>query len=80
MTDLEKQALERWSAETAGRMHVAKITNKALAAECGYSVAYVSEVLNLRRGTDHTRAVVDEALSRLEIARRPEITNATEES
>ena len=60
---------EDWTtvvADMKGRMFVAKITNRALAVECGYNEAYVSEVLNGRRGTEDTRQKLLDALSRLE--------------
>ena len=60
---------ENWTAEVVGRMHVARITGRALAKECGYSEAYVSEVLNSRRGTEKTKENVLAALARLEAAR-----------
>lgn len=57
---------EDWTAGVVGRMHVARITGQMLAKESGYSAAYVSEVLNNRRGTDKTRQNILDALSRLE--------------
>lgn len=57
---------ENWTADAVGRMHVARITGQMLAKECGYSAAYVSEVLNNRRGTDKTRQNILDGLSRLE--------------
>lgn len=53
-------------AEMKGRMFVAKITNRALAKESGYNEAYVSEILNGRRGTDDSREKLLAALGRLE--------------
>lgn len=51
-------------------MFLAKITNRALAAEAGYTEAYVSELLNGRggkmRGNDESRFKLIEALDRLE--------------
>ncbi len=55
-----------WTAEAVGRMHTARITGRALAKECGYSEAYVSEVLNGRRGTEKTKEKLLAALARLE--------------
>lgn len=57
---------ENWTADAVGRMHVARITGQMLAKECGYSAAYVSEVLNNRRGTDKTRQNILDGLCRLE--------------
>lgn len=61
---------ENWTAEVVGRMHVARITQRALAKECGYSEAYVSEVLNSRRdkGSEQTKMNIYAALERLEAA------------
>ena len=53
-------------AEMKGRMFVAKITNRALAKESGYNEAYVSEILNGRRGTEESRVKLLNALSQLE--------------
>lgn len=60
---------ENWTAAVKGRMHIARITGRALAKECGYSEAYVSEVLNSRRGTEQTKDHILAALARLEIAK-----------
>ena len=57
---------ENWTAEVVGRMHVARITGQALARECGYSAAYVSTVLNGKRGTEETKKTILAALARLE--------------
>lgn len=57
---------DNWIADAVGRMHVAKITGSALAKESGYCAAYVSEVLNARRGTEETKQNILDALSRLE--------------
>ncbi len=37
---------EEWTADVKGRMHRCRINNPQLAAECGYSPAYLSTVLN----------------------------------
>ena len=58
---------ENWTADAGGRMHIAKITGQMLAKESGYSAAYVSEVLNNRRGTEKTKQNILDALSRLEV-------------
>lgn len=59
-----------FAADLKRRMFLAKITNRALAAESGYTEAYVSEVLNGRRGTrrgnDETRQKLIDAVERLE--------------
>ena len=57
---------DNWTAEAVGRMHIARITGQMLAKESGYSAAYVSEVLNNRRGTEKTKQNILDALFRLE--------------
>lgn len=57
---------DNWAADAVGRMHVARITGQMLAEESGYCAAYISEVLNNRRGTDKTRQNILDALARLE--------------
>lgn len=57
---------DNWTAEAVGRMHVARITGQMLAKESGYSAAYVSEVLNNKRGTEKTKQNILDALLRLE--------------
>lgn len=37
---------ETWTADVVGRMHRYKISNSQLAAECEYTPAYLSTVLN----------------------------------
>ena len=62
--------LDDWTAEVVGRMHDAHITGQQLADECGYSAAYLSTVLNHKRGNEQTKQNVFSALSRLEENRR----------
>lgn len=57
---------DNWIAEAVGRMHIARITGQMLAKESGYSAAYVSEVLNNKRGTEKTKQNILDALLRLE--------------
>lgn len=57
---------EDWTADVVGRMHVARITGQMLAKECGYSVSYISMVLNSKKGTEETKARILDALERLE--------------
>lgn len=57
---------DNWTAEAVGRMHIARITGQMLAKESGYSAAYVSEVLNNKRGTEKTKQNILDALLRLE--------------
>lgn len=68
---------ENWIADVVGRMHVAKITGQMLAKECGYCAAYVSEVLNGKRGTEETKVKILNALSRLE-AKQAELREAAQ--
>ena len=42
--------LDKWIADAVGRMHVAEITGKRLAAECGYTESYLSTVLHGKKG------------------------------
>ena len=65
--------LEEWTAEVTGRMHRARITGQQLAAECGYSAAYLSTVLNGKKGNEDTKQRIFQALERLE-------TNAVDRS
>lgn len=55
-----------WTAEIVGRMHTARITRRQLAAKCGYSAAYLSTVLNGKKGVEKTRITIFEALAALE--------------
>ena len=59
-----------FAADLKRRMFMGKITSRALAAEAGYTEAYVSELLNGRkgamRGNDESRLKLIEALGRLE--------------
>jgi len=67
---------EDWTAEVVGRMHTARITGQMLAAECGYSTAYVSTVLHGKKGTDQTKEHIFAALSRLEDRLRESVSVA----
>ena len=55
-----------WTAEVVGRMHAARITGQQLAAKCGYTAAYLSTVLNGKKGVAVTRETIFTALSELE--------------
>lgn len=63
---------EDWTANVKGRMHRCRISNPRLAAECGYSAAYLSTVLNGRKEFENedskaqTRDKIFKALERLE--------------
>lgn len=52
-------------ADVVAQMHMAKITMKRLAAECGYTPEYVSMVLNGHRDTEIAKATILAALGRL---------------
>ena len=54
--------LDKWIADAVGRMHVAEITGKRLAAECGY----MSTVLHGKKGDSATQKKIMDALARLE--------------
>ena len=56
---------KEWTADVVARMHMAKITIKRLAAECGYTPEYVSMVLNGHRDTESAKATILAALDRL---------------
>lgn len=58
--------LDKWIADVVGRMHVAGITGKKLAAECGFTESYLSTVLHGKKGDNTTQKKVVEALERLE--------------
>lgn len=58
--------LDMWIADVVGRMHVAGITGKKLAAECGFTESYLSVVLHGKKGDNTTRKKIVEALERLE--------------
>ncbi len=58
--------LDSWIADVVGRMHVAGITGKKLAAECGFTESYLSTVLHGKKGDSTTQKKVVDALARLE--------------
>lgn len=58
--------LDSWIADVVGRMHVAEITSKRLAAECGYTESYLSTVLHGKKGDSTTQKKIVAALERLE--------------
>lgn len=55
-----------WTAEVAGRMHLARITGKQLAEECGITNTYLSTVLHGKKGSEKTKKHILAALARLE--------------
>ena len=55
-----------WTSEVVGRMHAARITGQQPAAKCGYTAAYLSTVLNGKKGVAVTRETIYAALSELE--------------
>lgn len=58
--------MDMWIADVVGRMHVAGITGKHLAAECGYTESYLSTVLHGKKGDSNTQRRILDALERLE--------------
>lgn len=58
--------LDHWIADVVGRMHIAGITGKQLAAECEYTESYLSTVLHGKKGDSNTRVRILDALARLE--------------
>lgn len=64
---------EDWTADVIGRMHKFRITNVQLAAECGYTPAYLSTVLNGRKTfesedtKERTKSRILDALKRIEV-------------
>ncbi len=64
---------EDWTADVIGRMHKFRITNVQLAAECGYTPAYLSTVLNGRKTFEsedtkqRTKDKILNALKRIEV-------------
>lgn len=55
-----------WTAEVAGRMHMAGVTGRELAKEAGITNSYLSEVLHKKKGNEQTRQRIICALERLE--------------
>lgn len=55
-----------WTAEVAGRMHMAGVTGLALAKEAGITNSYLSVVLHKKKGNEQTRQRIICALERLE--------------
>lgn len=58
--------LDSWIADVVGRMHIAGITGKKLAAECGFTESYLSVVLHGKKGDSTTQKKIVDALARLE--------------
>lgn len=55
-----------WTAEVAGRMHMAGVTGRELAKEAGITNSYLSAVLHKKKGNEQTRQRIICALERLE--------------
>ncbi len=55
-----------WTADVVGRMHLAGITGKQLAEECGITNSYLSAVLHGKKGDENTRKRILDALERME--------------
>lgn len=62
-----------WTGEVVKRMHMAGITGKQLAEECGFTNSYISTVLHGKKGDDSTRQRILEALARLEAKQEAEV-------
>lgn len=62
---------QKWTADVVARMHMAKITTTQLAKETGYTLQYVSMVLNGHRSSENSKASILAAISRLEKAGNP---------
>ena len=58
--------LDLWVADVVGRMHIAGITGKMLAAESGFTESYLSTVLHGKKGNENTQKKIVDALGRLE--------------
>lgn len=58
--------IQAWAAEAVARMHIARIKQKQLAKEAGYTPEYVSMVLCGKRNTKKARKNILSALVRLE--------------
>lgn len=58
--------LDAWTGEVKGRCHVAQISLSMLAVESGYTISYLSEIINGRKCTEETRTRIFKALSQLE--------------
>lgn len=59
----------QWTGELLGRMHMAGITAKELAAEAGWHPKYLSVVMNGHREPKGAEQTLNEALDRLIEAR-----------
>lgn len=56
---------EKWTGDLLGRMHLAGITAKELAAEAGLNAKYLSTVLNGHKRPKGAEAKLNAALDRL---------------
>ena len=55
-----------WTADVAGRKHMAGITGRELAKEVGVTNSYLSAILHKKRGNDQIQQRIILALERLE--------------
>ena len=53
----------QWTAEIVGRLHLLKIKEKELAEMSGYSVGYISMLLNGKRDTKKARTKIEQILN-----------------
>lgn len=56
---------QAWQASVIMDLRIIGITQKRLAQECGYTEAYISQVLRCRRDTMQARERIIETLDRL---------------
>lgn len=54
----------QWTADVVGKMHLAKVTSKQLAAEVGWHEKYLSAVLNGHREPKDAKTKICAALDR----------------
>jgi len=55
-----------WSADVVGRLHQLRLSKKQLADLTGYSVGYISMILNDKRDTQNARGKIESVLADLE--------------
>lgn len=61
---------EKWTGDLLGRMHLARVTAKELAAEAGLNDKYVSLILNGHKNPNGAELKLNAALDRLIEKRR----------
>ena len=58
--------LSSWSSDVVGKLHQLKVSKKQLASLTGYSVGYISMLLNDKRDTKNARNKIELILNELE--------------